>query len=210
MCSKGIILIQNQEFVIIERHKMKLEDIINIIPGTPQFRIKESLQISAPNYYFYGQQELENDLTGVMLNKENSKTISTMDNLSLVCEGDILFSLISGRTTIVREKHNGYLYTQNYVKLIPEAKLDSKYLVYLLNESDFIRNQWLKGLQGSAVLKHTVKQLRELELPNMHTYDKQKIIGDIYFNQQQLSALRMRVANTEQILLIEKLKGLTK
>lgn len=189
---------------------MKVEDIINIIPGTPQFRIKESLHINAPNYYFYGQQELENDLTGVMLNKENSKTISTMDNLSLVCEGDILFSLISGRTTIVREKHNGYLYTQNYVKLIPEAKLDSKYLVYLLNESDFIRKQWLKGLQGSAVLKHTVKQLRELELPNMHTYDKQKIIGDIYFNQQQLSALRMRVANTEQILLIEKLKGVTK
>lgn len=210
MCSKGIILIQNQEFVIIERHKMKLEDIINIIPGTPQFRIKESLQISAPNYYFYGQQELENDLTGVMLNKENSKTISTMDNLNLVCEGDILFSLISGKTTIVRKKHNGYLYTQNYVKLIPEDKLDSKYLVYLLNESDFIRKQWLKGLQGSAVLKHTVKQLRELELPNMHTYDKQKIIGDIYFNQQQLSALRMRVANTEQILLIEKLKGVTK
>lgn len=207
MCSKGIILIQNQEFVIIERHKMKLEDIINIIPGTPQFRIKESLQISAPNYYFYGQQELENDLTGVMLNKENSKTISTMDNLNLVCEGDILFSLISGKTTIVRKKHNGYLYTQNYVKLIPEDKLDSKYLVYLLNESDFIRKQWLKGLQGSAVLKHTVKQLRELELPNMHTYDKQKIIGDIYFNQQQLSALRMRVANTEQILLIEKLKS---
>lgn len=68
----------------------------------------------------------------------------------------------------------------------------------------------VKGLQGSAVLKHTVKQLRELELPNMHTYDKQKIIGDIYFNQQQLSALRMRVANTEQILLIEKLKGVTK
>lgn len=193
--------------VILERHKMKIEDIITIMTGTPQFRIKESLSDTAPTYYFYGQKELENDIVNLELSKESPKSISTLDELNLVYEGDILFSLISGRTTIVNKKHQGYLYTQNYVKLIPKNVVGSKYLVYLLNESDLIRKQWSKGLQGSAVLKHTVKQLRELELPKIHSYEKQKIIGDIYFKQLRLQALKMRVADAEKLLTIEKLKG---
>ena len=193
--------------VILERHKKKIEDIITIMTGTPQFRIKESLSDTAPTYFFYGQQELENDIVNLELSKESPKSISTLDELNLVHEGDILFSLISGRTTIVNKKHQGYLYTQNYVKLIPKNVVGSKYLVYLLNESDLIRKQWSKGLQGSAVLKHTVKQLRELELPKIHSYEKQKIIGDIYFKQLRLQALKMRVADAEKLLTIEKLKG---
>ena len=111
--------------VILERHKMKIEDIITIMTGTPQFRIKESLSDTAPTYYFYGQQELENDIVNLELSKESPKSISTLDELNLVYEGDILFSLISGRTTIVNKKHQGYLYTQNYVKLIPKNRLAS-------------------------------------------------------------------------------------
>lgn len=185
---------------------MRIKDIITIVTGTPQFRINESEVNNAPTYYFYGQQELENDLVGLELNLESAKVISTMDELSLVKEGDILFSLISGRTTVVGKKHQGYLYTQNYVKLIPKEGVDSKYLVYLLNENESIKKQWSKGLQGSIVLKHTVKQLRELEIPQLHSYDKQKIIGDIYFKQLKLRALKIRVANTERLLILEKLK----
>lgn len=185
---------------------MKIEDIVTISSGTPQFRIKESLIDSAPTYSFYGQQELENDLVDLELSQESAKTISTLDGLNLVNEGDVLFSLISGRTTIVNQRHQGYLYTQNYVRLIPKKNIDGKYLVYLLNESDCIRKQWTKGLQGSAVLKHTVKQLRELELPELHSYEKQKIIGDIYFKQLRIRALKMRVADTERILTLENLK----
>lgn len=185
---------------------MRIENIITLVPGTPQFRIKESSTNTSPAYHFYGQQELENDLTGIKLNIENTKSISTFDKLSLVEEGDIIFSLISGRTTIVRQEHRGYLYTQNYVKLVPNDTLDSKYLVYLLNESDFIKKQWSKGLQGSIVLKHTVKQLRELNLPRLHSYEKQNIIGDIYFKQLRLDALKIRAVETGRLLVIEKLK----
>ena len=77
-------------------------------------------------------------------------------------------------------------------------------LKYLLK---ILPKLWSKGLQGSAVLKHTVKQLRELELPKIHSYEKQKIIGDIYFKQLRLQALKMRVADAEKLLTIEKLKG---
>lgn len=192
--------------MILERHKMKIEDVITITMGTPQFRIKESMLDSAPTYFFYGQQELESDLIGIELGGEEARTISTLDELSLIKEGDILFSLISGRATIVRQIHQGYLYTQNYAKLIPEEGIDGNYLVYLLNESDYIKKQWLKELQGSATLKHTVKQLRQLQLPKLHSYEKQKIIGNIYFKQLRLHALKERVAELEKVLIIEKLK----
>mgnify|MGYP001662276176 CR=1 FL=1 len=192
--------------MIFERHKMRLEDVITITMGTPQFRIKESMLDSAPTYFFYGQQELESDLIGIELGGEEARTISTLDELSLIKEGDILFSLISGRATIVRQIHQGYLYTQNYAKLIPEEGIDGNYLVYLLNESDYIKKQWIKELQGSATLKHTVKQLRQLQLPKLHSYEKQKIIGNIYFKQLRLHALKERVAELEKVLIIEKLK----
>ena len=128
--------------MVFERHKMKIEDIITVSSGTPQFRIKESTLSDAISYSFYGQQELENDLVGVEVTKEDAKKVSTSDQISLLMENDILFSLISGRTTIVRKKHQGYLYTQNYIKLVPNKDVDGKYLVYILNESDFIRKAW--------------------------------------------------------------------
>lgn len=185
---------------------MKLQDLLQFHSGSPQFRITESSDINAPLYYFYGQPELENDLVDLAVNAENAKEIHTKDEVSTVSEGDILFSLISGRTTIVRSIHHGYLYTQNYIKLIPKEEIDKQYLVYILNESDHIRKQWMVRLQGSAVLKHTVKDLRELDMPQLHPFEKQKSIGEIYFAQIKLQALKNRAANTEKRLTLEKLR----
>lgn len=187
----------------------RLKDLIQLSSGSPQFRIAESTLATAPQYYFYGQQEMENDLVEIEMNKEAPKTIRTFDEVNTLKEGDVLFSLISGKTTIVKGVHQGYLYTQNYVKLELGDKIDSRYIVYLLNESEYIKKQWLMGLQGSAVLKHTVSQLRELELPKLHTIKKQRIIGSVYFDQLRLQALKTRAAETEKMLTIKKLKGVT-
>ncbi|MBQ9278591.1 MAG: restriction endonuclease subunit S [Lachnospiraceae bacterium] len=186
--------------------KRKLEDLIELTSGSPQFRITESTEDNAPIYSFYGQQEIENDLAGIEVNTENAKSICTFDDVNILNEGEVVFSLISGRTALVRSAHQGYLYTQNYVKLVPKEEIDIKYLIYILNESEHIKKQWLMGLQGSAVLKHTVKQLRELELPKLHDLDKQQTIGNIYFCQLRLQALKNRAANTERIITFEKLK----
>lgn len=184
----------------------KLQDLIELTSGSPQFRITESSEDNAPVYYFYGQQEIENDLAGIEFNGEDAKSICTFDDVNTLNEGDVVFSLISGRTSLVRSVHQGYLYTQNYVKLEPKEIIDKKYLIYILNESEYIKKQWLMGLQGSAVLKHTVKQLRELELPKLHELDKQKAIGNIYFDQLRLQAIKNRVADAEKIITFEKLK----
>ena len=179
---------------------MRLENLVEFQVGSPQFRIKESVADAATTYKFYSQNDLEEDLTGVELATEEAKQIATTDEVTTVTPGDLVFSLISGRATIVRKEHDGYLYTQNYVVIEPGTEVDSKYLVYLLNEDREVAHQFWLGLQGSMVMKYTVKQLRELKIKQLPNLDKQQAIGDIYFKQMRIQALRKRIAENETLL----------
>lgn len=185
---------------------VKLGDIAEIGSGTPQFRIKESFEQDAPIYTFYSQSDLLDDLSNNASLNTNQKRIRTRDEVSTLSEGDIIFSLISGTTAIVRTSHKGYLYTQNHVKLVPNDFVDSKYLVYFLNENNFIRKQLLLGLQGSQVLKYSLKQVKELDLSSLPSIEKQRCIGDVYLKQLQVENLKKRVAEMETIVRIKKLK----
>ncbi|WP_405131405.1 restriction endonuclease subunit M [Paenibacillus sp. FSL H8-0317] len=160
----------------------------------------------APLYTYYRQSEIENDLVGMDSNPGDRKQVRTFDQLNTLCQGDLVFSLVSGKSTIVSARHEGYLYTQNYVKLVTGENVDSKYLAYLLNEDKFVRKQLLLGLQGSQVLKYTLKQLKELELFNIPKLEKQQMIGELYFNQLRLEALRNRNSKLETILVLERLE----
>ena len=179
---------------------MRLENLVEFQVGSPQFRIKESVADAATTYKFYSQNDLEEDLTGVELATEEAKQIATTDEVTTVTSGDLVFSLISGRATIVRKEHGGYLYTQNYVVIEPGTEVDSKYLVYLLNEDREVAHQFWLGLQGSMVMKYTVKQLRELKIKQLPNLEKQQAIGDIYFKQMRIQALRKRIAENETLL----------
>jgi len=185
---------------------IQMTKIAELNSGTPQFRIVESLDVDAPVYFFYGQFELEDDLTGLEIQCCSRKQIRTSDNVSTLESGDLVFSLISGKATIVASSHHGYLYTQNYVKLIPTPAIDAGYLVYMLNENADIKHQLQSGQQGSATLKFTIRQLSDLVFPIPHPIEKQRLIGEVYFNQLRLAALKKRVAATETTLILEKLK----
>ncbi|MBQ4900309.1 restriction endonuclease subunit S [Paenibacillus sp. Marseille-P2973] len=185
---------------------IRLEDLVEFVSGSPQFRIKESSDITAPLYNYYGQSDLEADLVGMDSNGSDGKQVRTFDKVNTLYPDDVVFSLISGKSSIVSVNHKGYLYTQNYVKLVVGNKIDSKYLAFLLNEDQSIKKQFQMGLQGSQVLKYTLKQVKELELPDLPTIDKQRMIGDLYFYQLRLEALKKRAANFEIIVLIKKLK----
>lgn len=184
----------------------RLDNVTEFVSGSSQFRIKEVFDDEAPIYTYFGQQDIEDDLVGIDSNDRDSKQVRTFDKVNTLCEGDVVFSLISGKSAIVGANHQGYLYTQNYVKLVTNEKIDSKYLVYLLNEDKFIKKQFQIGLQGSQVLKYTLKQVKELELPHLSTIEKQRIIGEIYFNQLRLEALRNRTANLETTIVLENLR----
>lgn len=184
----------------------KLSEIVEFVSGSPQFRITEVFDVNAPLYIYYSQPDIDADLVDIVSPNVDNKQVRTLDKVNTLYTGDVIFSLISGISTIVRKEHEGYLYTQNYVKLTPNENVDSKYLVYLLNENKSIKKQFQIGLQGSQVLKYTLKQVKELELPELPTIKKQQMIGEVYFNQLRLQALRNRAANSETTILLAKLE----
>lgn len=187
--------------VIYRRYggKMKITNLVDLSVGVPASRIQMAESRSAPVYKIYGQDELEADLEGVESNG-SPKTIRTIKQVMQLKTGDIVFSLVSGKASLVSQTHAGYLYTQNYVVLTPSKKIDSTYLVYLLNEDPDIQKQFWRGLQGSQVMKYTVTLLRELKIKKLPPVDKQQAIGQIYINQLRIQALKERIARNEMIL----------
>ncbi|MFD1410635.1 restriction endonuclease subunit S domain-containing protein [Lapidilactobacillus gannanensis] len=184
---------------------MKLTKIVKLNVGSPQFRINATNDQQAQVYPFYSQVDLEEELTGIYDNMAKNKQIRTHDEVNLLHGGEVIFNLVSGRAAVVSTRHDGYIYTQNFVVLNPTSQLNSQYLVYLLNENHGIQHQLQVGLQGSMVLKYTVRQLRELRLPQLPEYRQQVIIGQIYFKQLRLQALQIRRANNETLLKFAKL-----
>lgn len=188
------------------RNMERLENIVQIKSGSPQFRIVESIDNLGVVYSFYGQSELENDLVNLEIVNEESPKIRTNDQVNLTKQGDVMYSLISGKATIIRVNHQGYIYTQNYVKLTPSEVIDARYLVYLLNEDVNIIHQLNMSLQGSIVHKYTVNQLRKLQLNKLPNLKKQQIIGELYFNQLHLKSLREQVAALDKRITLEKIR----
>ena len=181
----------------------KLSDLVMFVSGSPQFRIIESIDEPSPSYYVYSQEDLLNDLSMFEMITEERKVMRTNDDVNTLSEGDVVFSLISGTASRVSRFREGYLYTQNYIKLLPLKNMDSKFLVYLLNENDFVKKQLRLGLQGSVVIKYTLKQLKEIQIPILPQLDRQKILGEIYFKQLRLQALKKRVIQYETEIVLQ-------
>ena len=68
----------------------------------------------------------------------------------------------------------------------------------------------MMGLQGSQVLKYTLKQLKELEIPKIPSIEKQKIIGQVYFNQLRVEALEHRTAKRKSTIILANLEEVIK
>lgn len=189
---------------------VRLIEHVQFLSGTPQFRIREIADEQARGYQVFSQRDLFDDLSGARSADPESKVIRTNDMVTTLYSNDIVFSLISGTACIVSEQHEGYLYTQNYIKLFADASINSKFLIYLLNENVSVRRQFQTGVQGSATMKYTLKQLKELVLPVLPSIEKQEIIGDMYLKQLKLEMLKCRVARAETTSLLHSLEEVMK
>ena len=191
---------------------MLLSDIVELVSGSPQFRITEDTHASAPVYALYSQADLEDDLNGFVGPSDPSaldemrRRIRTSNAVVTASSGGVVFSLLSGTAAIVLPEHNGYLLTQNYVKLVASNAIDPCYLVYLLNENQAIRHQLRLGQQGSVTMKFTVKQLKTLELPALPSLERQGTIGRVYLDQLKLEALRKRASEQETTIVLEAIR----
>lgn len=184
--------------------QMKLKKIVKIDAGKPVSRVAQDIK-GAPSYYFYTQENLENDLIGFSDDIDENKIIRSSKKIDLTQAGDVLFSLVSGTAAIVQKLHENFYYSQNFVLIKPKTKIDPKFLVYLLNENRDVRRSLNFDLQGSLVMKYTVRALKDATLPKLPDLEKQKAIGEIYFAQQRIRALKKRSADNESIVRMHEL-----
>ena len=187
-----------------------LNELVSFSSGSPQFRITESLDRDAPRYRYYSQTDLTADLSGICSADALNKEVRTKDKVHTLAAGDVVFSLIAGQAAIVQPEHDGFLYTQNYIRLQPMAAMDAGFLVYLLNEDKAIQKQFFIGLQGSQVLKYTLQQVKEIRVAKLPSLDRQRQIGKLYLQQLHLTALKHRVAEGEKIIFMAKLAEVSK
>ena len=189
---------------------MYIQNVFHSNTGISQYRIEESNRSDAKVYTLYGKNELYEDLYGVPGAMSDRKQIKVdgMGPGAIAKEGDLLFSTISGEATIVSSEHDGYVFTQNYARMEPMSRLvDRKYMAYLINENQSIKRQFKQNLQGSQVIRYSLKLLKEIVLPELPPIEIQRMIGDIYFKQLLLRSLRQRVAENTYRLSIAMLQG---
>ena len=85
--------------------------------------------------------------------------------------------------------------------------IDKKFMAYLINENYKIKRQFKQNLQGSQVVRYSLSLLKEIQLPKLPSIETQRIIGDIYFKQLHLRALKQRVADNTYRKAITMLQG---
>ncbi|CUR64582.1 restriction endonuclease subunit S [Leuconostoc gasicomitatum] len=177
-------------------YNQKISELFSIKGGSPQVRIKVSKDFDAHRYIFYNQNHLLQDISQSEELENNivEKSIKTKDMVEILTKNDLIISLISATGTKVSAQHQGYLISQNYVKLVPidENVIDKNYLAYMLNESQVVKKQLYRQLQGSNFVKVTIAILKTLEIP-MVSIEKQRQIGQLYVDSSRLSTLRKRV-----------------
>ena len=187
---------------------MYIKDIFHSNTGSSQYRLEESSSKAAVLYTLYGQNELYEDLTGVPGAMSDRKQIRTEYKGSTLKAGDLIFSTISGMATLVSSDHEGYLFTQNYVRMEPlNTPIDKKFMAYLINENPKIKKQFKQNLQGSQVVRYSLSLLKEIQLPKLPSIEMQRILGDIYFKQLRLRSLKQRVADNTYRKAIIMLQG---
>jgi|SRR5690625_171932 len=184
---------------------MKLEDIVTVKVGANISRLKDEEYQSVDTYSY---DDLIEDLNGLFLDSkteiDSENPLNESTHLSQC--GELIFSFVSSKASIVSEKNASKIINQNFAKLfIDHEQLDPRYLCYILNESHEIKRQMAISMQGSTVRKLTPLTLKGLEI-KLPSIAKQHTIGKAYLSIKKHHALAKKQAELEEKLYFEVLK----
>ncbi|WP_124057597.1 restriction endonuclease subunit S [Vaginisenegalia massiliensis] len=175
---------------------MKLNEIFLINAGMNITRLNKE---SYDGEKVYSNEDIINDLCHV--SNDNSVSKIKFENRFVVRKGDILYNLATSKASVVSEANQGKLFNQNFVQLVSQTgDVDSKYVCFILNESQLIKKQMYKQMQGSTVPKLTPSILGEIDI-KLIELEKQKLLGHIYFSMNRLAYLSELESSLQQKLM---------
>ena len=172
---------------------MQLDDLVTMKTGVNQLRLKD------PAADLYGYQDLVADLGRLVAQPTQERA----DEQSYqVVVGDIVFSTLQNTASIVTAETAGKVLTQNFVRWrIKHHQIDPRYLCYCVNQTDAVKRQLARFLEGSHVAnKLSLKTLRTLEIP-VPPREEQDLWGRLYFNLQRQATLQERLVALQTQLL---------
>lgn len=122
------------------------------------------------------------------------------DDYVIYC-GDVVYSFISERATIVSQINTNKVINQNFLKLIvSNQQIDKMYLCFYLNVADGMKRQLQLLTQGTLVRRIPISKFRNLEIP-LPDLKRQRQLGLAYFKSVRIDALAHRREKLETKLL---------
>lgn len=150
---------------------MKLKEIANCEIGPNNKEQKELTKNSS----LYSADDLIEDL--FLGYNESSKF---KKNKFILSSGDVVINLMTNKATVVSEKNDGKIMSQRIMHFkIKPNEIYSWYLVFLLNESEKIKQQEHASMEGTVFRRITAKAIKDLEI-NLPPFSVQEKIGDSY------------------------------
>lgn len=149
---------------------MRIEELAELQQGTNNSRL--ITQVGKEK--IYDASDLECDLaTGYQGKPKKSQKDE-------VVAGDLVFHLMSNKAAIVSEVSEHKYISQLMVKLIcNEAKIDSWYLCYLLNESQAVKHQQHQSMEGTVLRRNSKKDIASLDI-ELPAIELQRQLGTLY------------------------------
>ncbi|WP_024747857.1 restriction endonuclease subunit S [Levilactobacillus namurensis] len=174
---------------------MQLDDLVTMKTGVNQLRLKD------PTADLYGYPDLVADLGRSVAQPETAEAAASEQSYQVVV-GDIVFSTLQNTASIVTAETAGKVLTQNFVRWrIKHHQIDPRYLCYCVNQTDAVKRQLARFLEGSHVAnKLSLKTLRTLEIP-VPPREEQDLWGRLYFNLQRQATLQERLVALQTQLL---------
>ncbi len=118
----------------------KLSELVELVSGSPQFRITEVFDEKTPLFTYYSQTDLTDDLVGIISKTVDNKQVRTNDKLNTLCDGDVVFSLITGIATIVRKSMRDIFIRKTMLSYYLAIKLIQSFWFILLMKTKQSRN----------------------------------------------------------------------
>lgn len=156
---------------------MKLSKIANCMIG-PNANEKKKLN---QDHEIYLVEDIQKDLSQYLELDEVLDDKSTQSNESkfILNNGDLVINLMTNIASVVSKNNQDRIMTQALMKIEPNDQFDKWYLCYLLNESNEIKRQEMKNMEGTVIKRLTARLVKNLDI-NAVNINEQKRIGDIY------------------------------
>lgn len=184
---------------------MKLAEVVEIKLGMnlSRYKEKEVLRI-------YSNDDLLADLNGISYLSAITDVPVTVEEpwSHRVKEGDIVYSFINSVAGLVSAYNSGKIINQNFAKIIIDsAKIDSRYLCYLLNADAAFKKQKTLLMQGTTLRKLSPTIIRNFDVDLPHV-EQQRLIGSSYLNwlkRQALAKKQLDLEDTVFMTFLDKL-----